>query len=307
MTFGERFEAKCRTAAFPVCLGLDPRLEEIPAVVRDHVLGSTSDDAVRRTIARFHELAIAAVADLVPAVKLQLAFYEQYGIAGLLALGDAIVAARRAGLLVIADGKRNDIPSTAAAYARAYLGRTDVFGEPSPAFEADALTVNPYLGWDSLVPFAETAREYDKGLFVLTHTSNPSARDLQEAVVGEEPIYLRVARLVSELGDRFFPSGQFSSVGAIVGCTFPEAATTIREALPRAPIVVVGYGAQTGTLPGCTACFTNRDDGALVNVSRSVTYAWPDQPVSEDAVAATIRASVEGIGSELAAALAERP
>jgi orotidine-5'-phosphate decarboxylase len=128
--------------------GLDPRLDRIPAFVREDAIARSSsrEEAVRHAIARFHHLAIDAVADLVPAVKLQLAFYEQYGIAGLLALRDTIAAARRADLLVIADGKRNETASTAEAYARAYVGRTDMFGEPAAAFEADALTVNPYLG-----------------------------------------------------------------------------------------------------------------------------------------------------------------
>lgn len=305
MTFGERFEARCSSTRFPVCMGLDPRLDEIPAIVRERAIAASSgrEDAVRRTIARFHELAISAVADLVPAVKLQLAFYEQYGIAGLLALRDTMAAARRAGLLVIADGKRNDIPSTAQAYARAYLGLTSVFGELSPAFDADALTVNPYLGWDSLVPFAETAREHAKGLFVLVHTSNPSSCDLQEAIVDDEPIYLRVGRLVSDLGQEFFPHGRFSSAGAIVGCTFPEAAAAIRQAIPRSPIVVVGYGAQAGKLAGCAACFTDRDDGAIVNASRSLTYTWSDQPSSEQELAATIRTNTERMGNDLDAAL----
>jgi len=301
MTFGERFEEKCSAARFPVCLGLDPRLNEIPAVVRDRALNSNVNpvDALRKAIASFHELAISAVSDLVPVVKLQMAFYEQYGIAGLQALGDTIRAARDAGLLVIADGKRNDIPSTAEAYARAYLGRTDVFGELTTAFDADALTVNPYLGWDSILPFAETAREHEKGLFVLAHTSNPSAHDFQEAIVQGEPMYVRVARLISRLGDEIFPDGRFSSAGAIVGCTFPEAAAAIRREIPRSPIIVVGYGAQAGTLGGCIACFTDQRDGALVNCSRSLTYRRTSEPASEDEVAATIRDATEQIGKEL--------
>lgn len=307
MTFGERFEAKCSSARHPVSVGLDPRLDEIPSVVRDHALAASSsgEDAVRHAISRFHELVISAVSDLVPAVKLQLAFYEQYGIAGLLAFRDTIAAAKRADLLVIADGKRNDIPSTAAAYARAFLGQTRVFGESTAAFDVDAMTVNPYLGWDSLVPFAEAARDHEKGLFVLTHTSNPSSVDLQEAVAENEPIYLRVARLISALDEQFFSGGRFSSAGAIVGCTFPAAAAEIRRALPRAPIVVVGYGAQEGVLAGCSACFTGRNDGAIVNASRSLTYGH-DEPVSEDELAEAIRAKVEQMGEDLANGLPRR-
>lgn len=306
MTFGERFAARCDEASYPVCVGLDPRLEEIPAIVRDRALerADSRADALREAIARFHNLVIEAAADLVPAVKLQLAFYEQYGVPGMLAFCDTIAAARRAGLLVIADGKRNDIASTAAAYANAFLGRVDVFGESTPAFDADALTVNPYLGWDSLVPFAETAAKHGKGVFVLVHTSNPSSEDFQEALVEGEPVFLRVARLVSKLEEEFFPAHDVGSVGAIVGCTFPEAAASIRSAIPRAPIVVVGYGAQAGKLAGCAACFTADGRGAAVNASRSLTYGWTSAPTSEQEVIAAIRANVTRMGNELVGALA---
>jgi orotidine-5'-phosphate decarboxylase len=306
VTFGERFAARCDEVPYPVCVGLDPRLEEIPAIVRDRALERSISraDALREAIARFHTLVIGATADLVPAVKLQLAFYEQYGVPGMLAFCDTIAAARRAGLLVIADGKRNDIASTAAAYANAFLGRADVFGESTPAFDADALTVNPYLGWDSLVPFAETAAKHGKGVFVLVHTSNPSSEEFQEALVEGEPIYLRVARLVSKLEEEFLSSGdEVGSVGAIVGCTFPEAAASIRSAIPRAPIVVVGYGAQAGTLAGCAACFTTDGRGAAVNASRSLTYGWASSPTSEQEVIAVIRANVTRMGDDLLGAL----
>lgn len=305
-TFGERFQTACDRARFPLCLGLDPRIEQMPSVIRDQALAasSTRDEAIRGAIAGFHELAITAVSGLVPAVKLQLAFYEQYGVGGLLALNDTISAARHAGLLVIADGKRNDIASTAEAYARAYLGQTSVFGETFSAFEADALTVNPYLGWDSLVPFAQIAAEHGNGLFVLTHTSNPSAPDIQDGTAENDgPIYLRSARLATRLSDEFFPGGAFSSVGAIVGCTFPAAAAALRLALPRAPIVVVGYGAQAGAIDGCTACFTDQGDGALVNASRSLTYAVSDQAATADNVVVSIRSATQRMGHDLERAL----
>jgi orotidine-5'-phosphate decarboxylase len=289
MTFGERFEETCRRAPLPVCLGLDPRLDEVPAVVRERAGGG-----IRETISRFHELAISAVADLLPAVKLQLAFYEQYGVAGMEAFVHTTTAARKAGLLVIADGKRNDIPTTAEAYARAFLDRS--------AFDADALTVNPYLGWDSLVPFAEAAAEHGKGVFVLTHTSNASAPDIQE-IPGDDPVYLRSARFVERLSQVLFPDGRFSSVGAIVGCTFPAASAEIRQTIPRSPIIVVGYGAQAGVLDGCTACFTDRADGALVNASRSLTYADTKELAFEEDVSATIRAATERMGSRVVEAL----
>ena len=301
MTFGERFSGACQKAAHPLCLGLDPRVDEMPDLIRARAWAADGSP-VRRAIAEFHELAIAAAVGLVPAVKLQMAFYEQYGIAGLEALGDTIAAARRSGLLVIADGKRNDIESTAEAYARAFLGTTTAFGEETRAFAADALTVNPYLGWDSLVPFARTAGESGTGLFLLVHTSNPSSVELQEAEGGD--LYLRVTGYVNRLGDEFFDDPSVGSVGAIVGCTFPAAAATAREAMPRAPIVVVGYGAQAGSIEGCAACFTPRRDGAIVNASRSLTYGWEHELHTDVEIIEAIRGRIETTGAAISAGLA---
>jgi orotidine 5'-phosphate decarboxylase subfamily 2 len=174
--FGDRLAAAV-AAKGPICVGLDPRLERIPPAVRAEAERETTPEArARVTIARFHRVVIDAVADRVPVVKLQLAFYEQYGIPGLLAYQDTVAAAREAGMLVIADAKRNDVPSTAEAYARAFLqpGSERPDGLP-PAFEADALTVNPYLGRDSLMPFVDRAATAGKGLFVLVKTSNPGS------------------------------------------------------------------------------------------------------------------------------------
>jgi orotidine-5'-phosphate decarboxylase len=305
MSFGERFGVDCARAEYPLCLGLDPRVDGLPELVRRRaaeVGGGDPAVEVRSAIAHFHELAIAAAAGLVPAVKLQMAFYEQYGIAGLEALGDTIATAHRNGLLVIVDGKRNDIDSTAAAYARAYLGSTQALGRSMRAFEADALTVNPYLGWDSLVPFARVASESGTGLFVLVHTSNPSSVELQEAEDGE--LFLRVARYVTRLGEEFFDDSAFASVGAVVGCTFPKAAVAAREAMPCAPIVVVGYGAQAGSIEGCAACFTPRGDGAVVNASRSLTYDWEPEPNSEDEIIKTIRGRIRAAGVTIRQAVA---
>jgi orotidine-5'-phosphate decarboxylase len=301
MTFGQRFEDRARASQFPICLGLDPRIDDMPRSIIEAARQQGSQDAaITYAVVRFHELAIAAVADLVPAVKLQLAFYEQYGVAGMVALRETISIAHRNKLLVIADGKRNDIGSTAAAYARAFLGGASAFGELIPAFNADAVTVNPWLGRDSITPFVETARKYDRGVFLLLHTSNPSAVEFQEARVNGEPLFLMISRLADELGEELPSEGRFSSVGGIVGCTFPEAATIIRSAVPSTPIIVVGYGAQAGGLDGCTACFTEQGDGALVNASRSLTYSWPAQIRDEEDIVSTIRERVLRMGNELA-------
>ncbi len=276
----------------------------MPALIRERAVSAARGDgtAVRRAIAEFHELAVAAAAGLIPAVKLQMAFYEQYGICGLEALGDTIAIARRNGLLVIVDGKRNDIDSTAEAYARAFLGTTPALGSESRAFAADALTVNPYLGWDSLVPFARTAAASGTGIFLLVHTSNPSSVELQEADGGA--VFLRVAGYVNRLTEEYFDDPLLTSVGAIVACTFPPAAATARAAMPRAPIVVVGYGAQSGSAEGCAACFSAQGDGAIVNASRSLTYGWEPEPRSDEDLVEAIRGRITAAGKAISSALA---
>jgi orotidine-5'-phosphate decarboxylase len=304
MNFGERFARACSRAVYPLCLGLDPRVDEMPALIRDRAVSTARGDgtAVRRAIAEFHELAVAAAVGLVPAVKLQMAFYEQYGIPGLEALGDTIAVARSNGLLVVVDGKRNDIDSTADAYARAFLGTTTALGSESRAFAADALTVNPYLGWDSLVPFARTSAASGTGIFLLVHTSNPSSVELQEAEGGG--LFLRAAEYVNRLSSDYFDDPLLTSVGAIVGCTFPEAARAARAAMPRAPIIVVGYGAQAGSADGCAACFTPQGDGALVNASRSLTYGWGQEPRSDEDLVEAIRSRIAATGETIGSALA---
>ncbi len=174
--FSDRLtEAICKTGS-PISVGLDPRVNQMPAFLK------APGASARSVIRDFHELVLDTVADLVPAVKLQLAFFEQYGSAGIQAFEDTIAAAKRRGLLVIADGKRNDVAATADAYAAAFLGEVDLFGAKQRVFDVDAMTITPYLGRDSMIPFVDACRAYGKGTFVVLKTSNPGSADYQDRV-----------------------------------------------------------------------------------------------------------------------------
>jgi orotidine-5'-phosphate decarboxylase len=249
-----------------VVVGLDPRWEELPDALRT---GPSSDYAAKaRTYASFCCQVIDVVAPLVPAVKPQAAFFEELGPAGMGALAEVIAYAQSHGLLVIVDGKRSDIGSTAEAYARGYLGRG------RSAWNADALTVSPYLGDDSLAPFVETAHERGAGLFVLVKTSNPGSGMLQDAASDGQPLYRRVAQHVERLAAEGAGDCGYGSVGAVVGATYPEQLAELRAVMPHAWFLVPGYGSQGGTAADVSAGFDANGLGAIVNNSRGILFAY---------------------------------
>jgi len=234
-------------------------------------------------ITAFHELVIDAIADLVPAVKPQLAFFEQYGVAGMQAFENTVLKAKQRGLLVIADGKRNDISSTAEAYANAYLG--------ADGFDCDALTVTPYLGRDSLAPFVEACEKHGKGLFVVLKTSNPGSKDFEDQPLEAtgRPLYEKIAGVLNELGDGLVGDSGYSSIGAVIGATFPEEGSRLRSIMPKALILVPGYGAQGGSAKAAAECFHEDGLGAIVNSSRGITYAFGDRNIARDAFVHSVR------------------
>jgi orotidine-5'-phosphate decarboxylase len=269
-------------------VGLDPRVDQMPAFVPGNACAA---------ITEFHELVLDAVADLVPAVKPQLAFYEQYGVAGMQAFENTVRAARQRGLLVIADGKRNDISSTAEAYANAYLG--------AGAFDCDALTVTPYLGRDSLAPFVEACKKHGKGIFVVLKTSNPGSKDFQDQALEAtgRPLYESIAGALNELGEDLVGESGYSSVGAVIGATFPEEGRRLRELMPRAPILVPGYGAQGGSAKAAAECFNDDGLGAIVSSSRGATYAFGDPGISRDAFVRSVREKTQRMIEDVNAAV----
>jgi orotidine-5'-phosphate decarboxylase len=280
-TFSDRLISSIRAKGNPCVVGLDPRIDLMPAFIKSG-RGEPTREVIRAIITDFHELVIDAVAELVPAVKPQLAFFEQYGSAGVEAFENTVAYAKQRGLLVIADGKRNDISSTAEAYAAAFLGEADVLGRKQRVFDADAATVTPYLGRDSLEPFTDACAKYRKGLFVVLKTSNPGSRDFQDQPVAAtgRPLYESIAATVHELGGLLVGESGYSSIGAVIGATFPEEGRKLRALMPRSIILVPGYGAQGGSAESAAACFNDDGLGAVVSSSRGITYKYssPDLP-----------------------------
>ena len=264
MTFSKNLTDAVRTKKNPVLVGLDPRFESLPESLRD--------GSVAEAFETFCRGVIDVVAPLVPAVKPQAAFFEQYGSTGMVALENVIRYARKKGLIVVFDGKRNDIGSTAEAYAAGILG------ENSP-WEADALTVSPYLGDDSLSPFVKTAMERDAGIFVLVKTSNPGGAMLQDLTVDGKTIYRRVAEHVQELSVSTMSNNEkYGAVGAVVGATWPEQLAELREAMPNCWFLVPGFGSQGGSAKDVAAAFDADGFGAIINNSRGILFAYQKEP-----------------------------
>ncbi len=296
--FADRLTAavvRCRT---PVMVGLDPRAESLPrgllAEDRQH-----DPTAVADAFARFSCGVIDAVRDLVPVVKPQAAFFEQCGPAGMTALGRVIDYARHCGLLVVLDGKRNDIGTTATAYAEAYLG-----APPESPWGADALTVSPYLGDDSLTPFVDVARQRGAGLFVLVKTSNPGGRMLQDLVIDGRPLYRVVGDYVEQLAAASSGTSGYGAVGAVVGATYPEQAAELRAAMPHTWFLVPGFGAQGGTARDVAAAFDPSGRGAIVNNSRGIIFAHSAKAYKERFGDARWQAAVEAATRDMIAQLA---
>ncbi len=262
--FADRLLAAVREKGAPVCVGLDPVYDRLPAELRDDALvGVQRVDALWE----FCIGVLEAAAPHVPAVKIQSAHFEVYRQHGVAMYYKLVRRARELGLLVIGDVKRNDIGSTAAAYAEAHLA-----GEHAP----DAVTVNGYFGADGLAPFVDVARDTGRGVFVLVRTSNPSAGQVQDfADATGTKLYEHVAASLAELGDGdgLCGRGGYSCVGAVVGATWPDEAKTLRQLMGRQVFLVPGYGAQGATAADCAAAFRPDGTGAIVNASRSVIYA----------------------------------
>ena len=281
-TFADRLVAAVRSKNSPCVVGLDPRIDRMPEFVKSG-RGAPSRATVCSIISDFHEVALDAVADLVPAVKPQLAFYEQYGLGGLEGFEKTVNAARERGLLVINDGKRNDISSTAEAYANAFLSDT--------AFYSDCITVTPYLGRDSLEPFVKACARHGKGLFVVLKTSNPGSRDFQDQPLEAtgQPLYETIAGIIEEIGKDLIGQSGYSSIGAVVGATFPEDGRRLRALMPHALILVPGYGEQGGSAESASACFHENGLGGVVSSSRGITYTHSDRDISRSAFAQVVR------------------
>ncbi|HZN58627.1 MAG TPA: orotidine-5'-phosphate decarboxylase [Planctomycetota bacterium] len=270
--FADRLTSAIETKRSCLVVGIDPVLERLPRELLGVPAGSKGAGYTAKAsvaVGLFTTGVIEAVKDLAVAVKPNSAFFERFGAAGWECLKETCRLAKKAGLLVILDAKRGDIGHTAEAYADALLG--DVPDTPGPY--VDALTVNPYLGTESLEPFFAACSARGKGLFVLVRTSNPSAAEIQDLAVDGEPLHLRVARLVARWGESSRGASGLSSIGAVVGATAPEEARRIREVLPGAYFLVPGYGAQGAAAALLGGCFLPGGGGAVVNSSRAILFA----------------------------------
>ncbi|MGN0107168.1 MAG: orotidine-5'-phosphate decarboxylase, partial [Hominilimicola sp.] len=244
-----------------------------------------------------------ALYDVVPAVKPQSAFYEMYGLYGEEIMHRTIAYAKEKGLYIILDVKRNDIGSTAEAYSKAYLGKTIVDGIECDACGVDCVTVNPYLGTDGVLPFVNDCKAYDKAIFALVKTSNPSSGELQDLMVDDKHIYEKVAECVNKWNEETIGKSGYGAVGAVVGATYPEQAVVLRKLMPKSYFLVPGYGAQGGGAEGVKPCFNSDGLGAIVNSSRGIMCAYKKGDWKEERFAEAARAEALRMKADLLSVL----
>lgn len=278
--FADRLTEASERKRSQVVVGLDPRMEMMPPDVVEEE--DRTPRAAAAAILRFNERVLDAVADSVVAVKVQIAFYERYGCEGLRAYAQTLRAARERDLPVIGDVKRNDIGSTAGAYAEAHLPSTESGDwEVAEDFHADAITINPLFGSDGVEPFVERARRSGSGLFALVKTSNPSSGEIQDLRCPDRPVYERIGAMVEEWGTSLRGESGYSLLGAVVGATYPEELQRLRRLMPHAIFLVPGFGAQGGGVEEVLGAFDSEGRGAVVNSSRGIIYAFRREPGAE--------------------------
>lgn len=270
--------SKIQSTNAPIVVGLDPMMKYVPGHIQKKAfeeLGETLEGAAE-AIWQYNKGIVDAIYDLVPAVKPQIAMYEQYGIEGLKAFKKTVDYCKSKDLVVIGDVKRGDIGSTSEAYATAHLGRVKVGSKEYIPFDEDFATVNPYLGSDGINPFIKVCREEKKGLFILVKTSNPSSGEFQDRLIDGRPLYEHVAEQVAGWGEQHMGRA-YSYIGAVVGATYPEMGRVLRKIMPKAYILVPGYGAQGGKGADLVNFFNEDGLGAIVNSSRGIIAAYQQE------------------------------
>ena len=261
----------------PTVAGLDTRIEYLPEEFIKEVMpnGINSFEDAAEAVYQYNVRLVDALYDIVPSVKVQVAYYEMYGVAGMAAFEKTMAYAKSKGMIVMADVKRNDIGATAACYANAYVGETEMpYGKVKP-FSSDIATINPYLGVDGIKPFTDACAANGTGVFALVKTSNPSSGQLQDLKYEDgRTLYEAVADLVEEWGESTRGETGYSAIGAVVGATYPQQGTALRARMPHTFFLVPGYGAQGATGKDIAGCFDANGNGAIVNASRSILCAW---------------------------------
>ena len=266
---------KIKKTNAPVVVGLDPMMSYIPEHITEKAFdefGETLEGAAE-AIWQYNKGIIDNTYDLIPAVKPQIAMYEQFGVPGLVAFDKTVKYAKEKDLVVIGDVKRGDIGSTSAAYATGHLGKVQVGSKKYSLFDEDFATVNPYLGTDGIKPFIDVCKEENKGLFILVKTSNPSSGEFQDRLIDGRPLYEWVGEKVAKWGEEHM-GNDYSYIGAVVGATYPEMGKVLRKVMPKSYILVPGYGAQGGTADGLKPYFNEDGLGAIVNSSRGIICAY---------------------------------
>ena len=302
-----KLTAKIQKTKAPIVVGLDPMLGYIP----EHILrksygelGETLEGAAD-AIWQFNKAIVDAVWDLIPAVKPQIAMYEQFGIPGMAAFERTVAYCQEKDLVVIGDIKRGDIGSTSAAYAAGHIGKVTVGNHVFSPFHEDFVTVNPYLGTDGVKPFLDVCREEKKGLFLLVKTSNPSSGEFQDRLIEGRPLYEWVGEKVARWGEELM-GGSYSYIGAVVGATYPEMGRVLRRIMPKSYILVPGYGAQGGQGRDLVHFFNEDGLGAIVNSSRGIIAAYKQEQYASfgaEHFAEASRAAVEAMIADINGAL----
>jgi len=299
---------KIRKTNAPIVVGLDPMMKFIPSHIKAAAFeqyGETLEGAAE-AIWQYNKGIVDAIYDLVPAVKPQIAMYEQFGIPGLIAFKKTVDYCKEKDLVVIGDIKRGDIGSTSEAYAVGHLGKVQVGSKSYYGFDEDFVTVNPYLGSDGVDPFVKVCKEEKKGLFILVKTSNPSSGEFQDQLIDGKPLYELVGEKVAAWGEDCM-GDDYSYVGAVVGATYPEMGKVLRKVMPKAFILVPGYGAQGGKGADLVHFFNEDGLGAIINSSRGIIAAYQQEKYAsygEEGYAQAARAAVIDMREDIASALA---
>ena len=302
-----KLTAKIQKTKAPIVVGLDPMLNYIPKHIQEKAFkefGETLEGAAE-AIWQFNKEIVDKTYDLIPEVKPQIAMYEQFGIPGIMAFKKTVDYCKSKDLVVIGDIKRGDIGSTSAAYATGHIGKVQIGANKIAPFDEDFVTLNPYMGADSITPFIDVCKEEKKGLFILVKTSNPSSGDFQDQMVGDRPVYELVGEKVAQWGETCM-GDDYSYVGAVVGATYPEMGKTLRKIMPKAYILVPGYGAQGGQGKDLVHFFNEDGLGAIVNSSRGIIAAYKQEKYAkfgEENFADASRAAAEDMIADIAGAL----
>ena len=303
----DKLITKIKATDAPIVVGLDPMLNYIPNYIKEAAFkefGETLEGAAE-AVWQYNKGIVDATYDLIPAVKPQVAMYEQFGIPGMMAFHKTVQYCKEKGLIVIGDIKRGDIGSTSAAYATGHIGKVTIGSNTYEPFGEDFVTVNPYLGTDGIKPFVDVCKENDKGLFILFKTSNPSSGEFQDRLIDGRPLYEHMGEKVAEWGADCM-SGDYSNIGAVVGATYPEQGKVLRKLMPKTFILVPGYGAQGGKGKDLAYFFNEDGLGAIVNSSRGIIAAYKQEAYAkfgETGYADAARAAVLDMKADINSAI----